>query len=638
MTSSARFYNIVLATRLIALAGICMVLGLFALGSARAHAQPVTATEDGQQIVMTNGIVSLTISKKKAEIVSIKYSHSGQETEMGNPGHAMYFDSNVSPKDIPSDQVGKGPRAGYEPLGAYVQIVKLVQSSPDRAEVALSGGPTFWFPFYTEVHYILFPGHSGFYAYVVYKHDSTMPAASLGQCRFVIRGPAGTGLYTNHVVDDKRKGPFPTSPVVRSVMDATFLLQDGTVYTKYNNTAFMADHHFHGMTGHGVGIWVVTPSNEYCNGGPVKQELTVHMDNTLLSMLDGGHFGAGSPDFNQSEPWTKVYGPFMVYLNNGATTDVMYADAKRRSTVEEGKWPYTWLNDPDYPLARGTVRGRITLTNGKSTAGAWAVLADPGGDWPMQSKNYEFWTQVDKEGRFSIDKVRPGTYTLYVYGADQFEQYHQDGVAVTAGKVTDLSALSWEPVTHGRILWEIGKADRSTGEFKDGDDVRHWANYMRYPKDFPDDVTYVIGKSHENADWNFAQWTWYCKKPYWTIQFQMPKAVAGTATLTLGICSANPVHGSQNNLQVRVNGDLIDTVHLSKSGAAGYRSGGEDSLYRVVYVPFDAGLLKAGTNEITLGDQDASPFPPPDVQMQGKVGEVMYDAVRLELAPLVQAH
>jgi rhamnogalacturonan endolyase len=625
------------ASRLIALAGICIVLDLFSSMATNADAPAVTATEDTQQIVMSNGIVSLTISKRKAEIVSIKYAHSGQETEMGNPGHAMYFDSNGGPRDVPPDQVGKGPKAGYEPLGGYVQSVKLVQSGPNRAEVALSGGPIFWFPFYTEVHYVLFRGQSGFYAYVIFRHDAFMPAASLGQTRFVLRGPAGTGLYTDHVVDDQRKGPFPTSPTVRQVMDATFLLQDGTVYTKYNNTAFMADHYFHGMTGHGVGIWMIAASNEYCNGGPVKQELTVHMDNTLLSMLDGGHFGAGSPDFAQGEAWTKVYGPFMIYLNNGLSMDTMYADAKRQTAQEQRQWPYSWLNDPNYPIARGSVVGQVRLANAKSTAGAWAVLADPGGDWPMQSKNYEFWAQVGKDGGFAIDKVRPGTYTLYVYGADQFEQFSQDGVAVNVGRSTDLGTLLWKPVTHGVTLWQIGKADRSTAEFKDGGDVRHWANFMRYPKVFPNDVTFVIGKSHEATDWNFAQWTWYCTKPYWTIQFQESQTLAGTAMLTLGICSSNPLHGSHTNLQVKVNGQLVDTLHLPKSGAAGYRSGGEDSLYQVVYVPFDASLLKAGENEITLGDQDAQPFPSPEVQMRGQVGEVMYDAVRLEIEPPVHA-
>jgi rhamnogalacturonan endolyase len=515
----------------------------------------------------------------------------------------------------------------------------LTRSSPDIAEAVLTGGPTVYFPFTVEVHYILMRGVSGFYGYVVYRHTADLPAASLGQTRFVLRGPPGDGIYTNHIVDDNRKGPFDTSPIVRQVSDATFLLQDGSVYCKYDNTAFMADHHVHGMAGHGVGVWMINASNECVNGGPVKQELTVHEDNTLLNMLQGGHDGAGSLDLTSGAVWTKFYGPFLVYFNHGASIDDMYSDAKSRAKVAQNAWPYSWLHDPDYPVQRGTVAGRLRLTDGESASGAWIVLAAPGGDWPMQCAGYEFWTRADGSGRFDIPKVRPGTYALYAYGADQFEQFEQDGVMVVANQTAQLGTLDWKPVTHGRTLWQIGTPDRSTEEFRGGADdtslngMRHWANFMRYPTDFPNDVTFVIGKSREQTDWNYAQWTWYCKNPYWTIQFNLSTAPVGHATLTVGIAASLPLHGSHTNTEIKVNGQHITTLHLPKSGAAAYRSGGEDSDYQIEYVTFDAALLKSGENTITLGDQDAQPFPTPDVQMQGHVGAVMYDAIRLEVGP-----
>lgn len=275
--------------------------------------------------------------------------------------------------------------------------------------------------------------------------------------------------------------------------------------------------------------------------------------------------------------------------------------------------------------------GTLRLRNGKSAADAWVGLAAPGGDWPLQGKGYQFWTRAGGDGRFTLPKVRPGTYTLYAYGANQFEQFQQDGITAEAGRTQNLGTLDWKPVTRGRTLWQIGTADRSTREFRNGDDVRHWANFLRYPKDFPDDVTFVIGKSRERADWNFAQWTWYCRKPYWTIRFDLPRAQRGQATLTLGIAASNPVRGSHTNLQVKVNGQEVSVVHLGKSGAAAYRSGGQDSAYAVQYSTFDAGLLKMGANEITLGDLDAKPFPSEDEQRRGAVGAVMYDAIRLEV-------
>jgi rhamnogalacturonan endolyase len=622
------------AIRLLFLSTSCCLLPAPLLA---AEAPPVRATQDAEKIQMENGTVALEISRKEAQIISIRYRRGRREIEMGKLGNSMYFDSNAGPTDVPRDMEPQRPRAGYAPLARYADSVRLVSQSPEAAEVALAGGPTFWFPFRTEIHYVLRRGESGFYAYALYRHGRSMPAASLGQTRFVIRGPAGAQLYTDHIVDDRRQGPFPTSPVVRPVMDATFLLRDGTVYTKYNNTVFEASHKLHGMAGHGVGIWVITPSSEFVNGGPVKQNLTVHMDNVALRMLQSGHFGSGALEFKPGEEWTKFYGPFFVYLNGGASVAAIYADAKRRTADEIEKWPYRWAKNPEYPVARGTVTGQIRLTDGETPQGAWVILGAPGGDWPLQGKGYLFWTQAGRGGQFTIPKVRPGQYTLYTFGANQFEQFQRDGVLVVADQTTDLGTLNWKPVRHGRRLWQIGVADRSTREFRDGDDIRHWANYMRYPKEFPHDVTFVIGKSHAETDWNFAQWTWYSQKPYWTIEFDLPRPISGTATLTLGFASSQPVRGPVTNLQVKINGQEVAIIHLPKSGTAGYRSGGQDSAYRVRYVTFDASRLKAGLNEITLGHQEAQPFPSPAEQMQGRVGQVMYDAIRLEVTPQVSA-
>ncbi len=222
--------------------------------------------------------------------------------------------------------------------------------------------------------------------------------------------------------------------------------------------------------------------------------------------------------------------------------------------------------------------------------------------------------------------MRPGGYTLFISGANQFVDYRKDGVQVEPGKITDLGTLTWKPVIHGRTLWQIGIADHSTREFKDGDNARHYDNFIRYAREFPDDVTFTIGQSEAAKDWNFAQWGWYHKHPYWTIIFDEPKALSGQATLTIGVCSS-----SARRLQVKANGREIGVIHLPKTGAAPYRSGGQDSPYNVYTLPFDATWLKAGTNEITLGLEGAVPLAHPDEARPARIGAVMYDAIRLEV-------
>jgi rhamnogalacturonan endolyase len=89
--------------------------------------------------------------------------------------------------------------------------------------------------------------------------------------------------------------------------------------------------------------------------------------------------------------------------------------------------------------------------------------------------------------------------------------------------------------------------------------------------------------------------------------------------------------GRATRLQVKVNGTLVETIGLPKTGTAGYRGSMQDSEYHVSTVRFDGRLLHAGANEITLRHADARPFPPPDAVVGGRVGQVMYDALRLEV-------
>ena len=602
--------------------------GLFATAAFAAPPPPVTATEDASHIVMDNGIVLLEVSKAKGNIVSVRYRHDGQDTEVSK---TMYTSASAGSTDRNTPRPPRGSIQTRQNRPPH-----LAQNTPDVADTQIDSGPDPTFPFHTETHYIMRRGESGFYAYLVYSHMADMPAATIGEARFVIKGLPGTSVFTDHVVDRQRMGPVNTSPSIQQVSDATFLLQDGTIYTKYDNTAFMADHYVHGMTGHGIGLWMINASNEFVNGGPLKQELTVHADNTLLDMLQGAHFGSGVLNFTAGETWTKFYGPCFVYLNSGASTQAMYEDAVNRVTVESARWPYAWVNSPAYPIGRGSVSGQIKLANGNSAAGSWVVLAAPSAnspetDWPLQGKGYQFWTKAGLDGSFTIPKVRPGTYTLYACGVNQFEQFYKDGVTVQAGNATQLGVLNWQPVTHGKTLWQIGTADRGTTEFHDGNNVRHYANYLRYARDFPDDVTFTIGKSREDRDWNYAQWTWYSKRPYWAIDFTLSQAQTGRATLTFGIAASNPAWGGSNNIQIKVNGQEVGSLHLTKSGPAAYRSGGQDSLYRVLTVIFDAALLKSGDNEIRLAHADAQPIPSPDEQKRGQVGAVMYDAIRLEV-------
>jgi len=290
------------------------------------------------------------------------------------------------------------------------------------------------------------------------------------------------------------------------------------------------------------------------------------------------------------------------------------------------------VKHPDYPTQRGEVVGQVRLDDTKPAANAWVVLAPPEEiDWTLSARGYLFWAKTDERGRFAIGNVRPGTYNLSVSGADQFIDFRKTNVVIEPGRQVDLGTLTWHPISHGRRLWQIGIADRCTLEFRDGDNPRNYDTFKHYFREFPDDVTFTIGRSAERDDWYYAQWSWFNKKPYWTIRFDLDQAQSGKATLTLGVASVQPA----GELIVKVNGTPVASLAFKKSGAAAYRSGSQDSTYNLREIEFDAALLVAGSNEITLGWSRAEPFPgtPEELAKRKRpAGGIMYDAIRLEIA------
>ena len=126
-------------------------------------------------------------------------------------------------------------------------------------------------------------------------------------------------------------------------------------------------------------------------------------------------------------------------------------------------------------------------------------------DWQHDGKFYEFWVRGAENGKFNIANVRPGTYTLHAFADGVLGEYAKADIVVEPGKTIDLGSLEWKPVRYGRQLWEIGIPDRTAGEFLHGDHYYQWGLYNQYPKDFPNDVNFVIGKSDYRKDWNLMQ-------------------------------------------------------------------------------------------------------------------------------------
>jgi rhamnogalacturonan endolyase len=100
----------------------------------------------------------------------------------------------------------------------------------------------------------------------------------------------------------------------------------------------------------------------------------------------------------------------------------------------------------------------------------------------------------------------------------------------------------------------------------------------------------------------------------WTIKFKMNKAVQGQATLRIALGGADGGGG----LAIGVNGKAVGSIRPVATNALRYNT--DRGVWHEYSQPFDAALLKAGENEMTL-----------TVRAGELTSGVVYDYLRLEL-------
>lgn len=481
------------------------------------------------------------------------------------------------------------------------------------------------------IGYVVRRGVAGVYHYV--QANCKADGSDYSELRMGFRGDAS--LFNYAYVNDDLQDALPTPADIASateVTDATYRLADGSVYTKYDYAAFQKDDYVHGMMGDHVGLWMITPSVEWLNGGPMRQDLTVHATNTTpiaLRHFHGNHFGGVSVYMNNGQ--SKYYGPHLIYANYSNASSVatahseMVADAKQRAAVEQSAWPYNWLRDESIKK-RGTVIGQITLSAEDAayfkTTKLQVILAQPGSKPMLQGTGYQFWTETDENGNFNINNVREGSYTLYAYALNGAATgyYEKADVAVTANATTSVGTLTWTPDKYGdnsKILWKIGEADHlSMGKLSG--EKRQYGLW----NDVPEEVNYTVGSSNLAIDWYYAQ----AHNGNWYIKYQLDDIPTNPLRLTVATAGAAnasmKVRSNENRSTYGVGlGNQANEVFRPKHDGSVTRSAtlaGRDSV-AVFYIPVST--LKKGENYLNLNLWGIS---------ENGAGGIMYDMIKLE--------
>ena len=585
------------------------------------QAAEVKVSENERTYTLDNGVTRAVVDRRTGNLDALWFA--GADLLKGGGGYWSF--------------VGESDR--HSVGGAGARATSSVRArTPERAEVAVhlepSGRPG-ELPASAEYRYALLAGDPGLYVSAVYHHAPGRAPFSLGEARYVVK--LDGGLFDHLTVDAKRNGPMPSgadweqgAPLnLKEARRMTTGRFKGKAEHKYGYSALLAETPAYGWcsTAKGLGVWMINPSMEYIAGGPTKMELTGHLDGgrggrpVLLNMWLGSHYGGSTLKVERGEDWRKQIGPFVLYPNRGADPAALWRDALKRAESDRAHWPFAWAQPQP---ARGAVSGRLDVSDPRdsslSPANIRVGLAAPGVDWQKDAKYGQYWTRADADGRFLIPHVPPGRYTLHAFADGVLGGLAREGVTVAASATNDLRIVRWTPEHKGRIVWQIGRADRTAEEFRHGAETWRWGRYLEYPKDFPDDVKYVIGKSDPARDWNYCQPHRSDRRTVWTVQWNESAVTPGRWALRLAFCGAR----GGTRIAVSVNGRPAgDTGWLPESGAM-HRDAARGYWFERT-VEFDAALLRPGTNTVSLALHSS-------VWHQG----VLYDCVRLEAPPALR--
>lgn len=547
-----------------------------------------TATMNGNSTTMTNGIITLSIGSNGRASSMRKAGFSSNL--LGSSG--IYFDYTAS------------ANAGLNPSKAEV-----IRQTDDMVEVLYTNTTD---DLQWQQGWILRKGVSGVYTYVIANGTTRSSSVTVKEARVCTRL---NSTFLDGYVDEVMQGTIPSNSEMADVeknhvvQDATYEMPDGSIYTKYNWAQFIDEDLFHGLMNPRYGVWNIPVSYEWLNGGPMRQELTVHATSKspiTIQMLQGEHLGGAAQAYKDGEH--QIFGPFFIYVNYGESREEMIADARREALEQQAQWPFQWFDNELYPLERATVTGTVKVNSHAQPGAIKVVLGEPGQELIRQGKKYMFWATADAEGRFEIKNVRPGEYSLYAYALDGdiTDELEYKNVAVTPGTV-DLGTVDWTPKAYENMIWSVGSNNRRADTWNLSLHPRAYGLWNEVPAN----LTFIPGVSDEATDLYYAQ----CQNGTWTFEYDLPEVPSAGLTLTASIASTT----NKPKVAVKSNSKTVTTWSFPNNDAAIYRSATQAGRHCVKSVVIPAAALVAGHNKLEL-----------TMSGIGSNGGVMYDLIKLE--------
>ncbi len=662
----------------------------------------VKVTDKDKWIILSNGICSITITKGSPRLDALDYTYNNNGTvrtspTLKGPGQYYYGGFSMGGLDMEHHASNFHYSVAVDPAsngGAYGDVM-LVSETPDLGVF--------------EAHFSMLRGSPGFYSTGIQTHRTQDLPVNLTAWGVVTRVPENFNWLSADAARDfligtptsKGQG-IPNSPHEISVGlngSRQGQLDDKFIYGQDHADLKAWGWSSVGPKGLNIGRWMMT-NMDFSNGGPMKRDVSVYPYSELNNSILTGELGMGGDgSYAQGEVWTKTCGPWFMYLNNvpASITDpakaaqALYQDALAQAEAEKRAWPYKWFINAKYPQAsgRGTVQGKLSIQDSgnphASNAGIWVGLEEQpltthadSYDFQKWSKPYQYWTQTDAAGNFTLASVVPGdNYTLWAYGPGAAGTFlsqnqrdhnppleynlpaHPFAVKVSAGSVNQLGTVAWTPLRVGSTVFELGYPNRKADKYRHGDDYPFpndqpklgyptpiWGPQMEFGFDFPDGLVYTVGKNRWSTDWNYILTSLPdthgdYQPSQGKIVFDLAAAPAAGAAASLYLAAAGydgDRRFTQNQISISVNDKNLGDVAGAKGAPdeltpTGYfpAYGDDSSIHCGVHGPFSderlyfpANLLHAGQNTITI-----------NVNGRGLTDFLMVDYLRLELSDYI---
>jgi rhamnogalacturonan endolyase len=363
---------------------------------------------------------------------------------------------------------------------------------------------------------------------------------------------------------------FPNVPAESNNADSTGYLEstdvfahaDGTSTSKYYGNQRAMDLSIRGVTGNGVGAFMVYGSREGSSGGPFYRDIQNQSggDSEVYNYMNSGH--AQTEAFRMG-----FHGPYALMFTDGQTPAIP---------------DMSWIDSQNLlglvPAAqRGKVVGRALY--GFDLAHQYTI--------GFANADAQYWTVAKApNGNFAMPAMKPGTYKMTVY-KEELALYTAN-VTVNSALTTTLApiTLSGDPDKDAAV-WRIGTWDGTPLEFLNGPTIN-----LRHPSDSRNaswgPVSYAVGDAFNTFP--AAQWKSGVNGPT-MVSFDLTPDQVADHTIRIGISAAY----AGGRPQIKVNG-WTSTVPASSSQpdsrsltTGNYRGNNATFTYKVPASAFVAG-------------------------------------------------